>query len=543
MTSHILPPGGAACVPRVLSIAGTDPSGGAGTAADMKSITAAGGYAMTVVTSLVAQNTTGVRAIHTPPTGFLAAQLAAVRDDVEVDAVKTGMLATADIIGTVQGWLDADRPPVVVVDPVMVATSGDRLLRPDAEEAMRGFCRRADVVTPNIPELAVLAGARPAADEADAVAQARGWAQSAGVAVIVKTGHLGSRATTNVWVDPDGSAFRVPSSRVETTSTHGTGCSLSSALATRLAAGDTPAQALTWVTEWLHEAIVHGQELHVGHGHGPVDHGHRARRLEAAASPVPWLADGVVPARLTTPGELAPNAQPAPASVEAAGPWTEALWRAGSELVRAVHDGDFVAALVAGTLPEHSFSFYLAQDARYLAGYSRALAAVAASSPGPAESADWAGGAAQCHLVEAELHRSWLAGRTCAPSPATSAYIDFLGARAALDGHVVGAAAVLPCYWLYAEVGAALPSVPDAHPYAAWLGTYRDEGFVAATRVAIGHVEHAMAGAGPADRAAAARAYLIACRHEVEFFDQALRAGPDEAPAAAAAPGVVGAVA
>lgn len=524
----------AAKVPRVLSIAGTDPSGGAGTAADMKSITAAGGYGMTVVTSLVAQNTTGVRAIHTPPVDFLAAQLAAVSDDVRVDAVKTGMLSDADVIAAVESWIGAHRPPVLVVDPVMVATSGDRLLAADAEAAMRRFCRGADVVTPNIPELAVLTGAPPAADEADAVAQARDWAGSTGVAVIVKTGHLGSRATTNVWVRPDGSAFPAPSTRVSTSNTHGTGCSLSSALATRLGAGDPPEEALTWVTEWLHEAILHGHELHVGHGHGPVDHGHRARRLEAAASPAPWPADAVVPARLTTPDELAADAQPAPASVAAAGPWTEALWRAGSELVRAIHDGDFVAALVAGTLPEHSFSFYLAQDARYLAGYSRALAAVAATSPDPAESADWAGGAAQCQRVEAELHRSWLAGRTCDPSPETRAYIDFLGARAALDGHVVGAAAVLPCYWLYAEVGAALPGVPDAHPYAAWLSTYRDEGFVAATKVAIGHVERAMAGAGPADRAAAAGAYLIACRHEAEFFDQALRAAPGDAPRRAA---------
>lgn len=144
--------------PRVLSIAGTDPSGGAGTAADTKSITAAGGYAMTVVTCLVAQNTTGVRAVHTPPTEFLSEQLAAVSEDVTVDAVKTGMLGTARIITTVSDWLDRLDPRVLVVDPVMIATSGDRLLDIDAEEAMRQFCRRASVITPNVPELAVLLG-------------------------------------------------------------------------------------------------------------------------------------------------------------------------------------------------------------------------------------------------------------------------------------------------------------------------------------------------------------------------------------------------
>ncbi|AFV88131.1 Phosphomethylpyrimidine kinase [Acidipropionibacterium acidipropionici ATCC 4875] len=295
MTSPTLPHAlGHVDVPRVLSIAGTDPSGGAGTAADMKSITAAGGYGMTVVTCLVAQNTTGVRAIHTPPLDFLAAQLEAVSDDVAVDAVKTGMLGTAGIIGTVGSWLDAHRPPVLVVDPVMVATSGDRLLEPDAEEAMREFCRRADVVTPNIPELAVLTGATPATDQHAAVAQAREWAADTGVAVIVKTGHLDSALTTNLWVGPDGITAEAPSRRVDTTSTHGTGCSLSSALATRLGAGDSPQRALAWTTDWLHEAIEYGAALHVGRGHGPVDHGHRARRLAAeleAATAEPGFFD------------------------------------------------------------------------------------------------------------------------------------------------------------------------------------------------------------------------------------------------------------
>lgn len=281
----------APALPRVLSIAGTDPSGGAGTAADMKSIIAAGGYGMTVVSCLVAQNTTGVRAIHTPPVDFLAAQLRAVSDDIAVDAVKTGMLGTAAVIATVRDWLDAHRPPVLVVDPVMVATSGDRLLEPDAEAAMRGFCRRATVVTPNIPELAVLVGADPAPDQDAAVAQAVAWSAETGVCVIVKTGHLDSRLTTNLWVGPDGVVAEAPSTRVETTSTHGTGCSLSSALATRLAAGQTPAEALAWTTEWLHEAIAHGAELQVGHGHGPVDHGHRMRRLAAAGLAAGRAAD------------------------------------------------------------------------------------------------------------------------------------------------------------------------------------------------------------------------------------------------------------
>ena len=197
-------------IPRVLSIAGTDPSGGAGTAADLKSITAAGGYGMSVVTALVAQNTRGVREIHVPPAPFLDRQLRAVSDDVVIDAVKTGMLGTAALIATVSEWLDEHPPQILVVDPVMVATSGDSLLAPDAEQAMITFCSRATVVTPNIEELARLTGSERARDERAALEQAREWSARTGVAVVVKTGHLDSATVTNTWVDPDGTASRSP---------------------------------------------------------------------------------------------------------------------------------------------------------------------------------------------------------------------------------------------------------------------------------------------------------------------------------------------
>lgn len=272
-------------VPRVLSIAGTDPSGGAGTAADLKSITAAGGYGMAVVTSLVAQNTHGVRAIHTPPASFLTAQLQAVSDDVTIDAIKTGMLGTAEIIETVSSWLEDHPPQVLVVDPVMVATSGDRLVDQHAEQAMVEFCSRATVVTPNIGELAVLTGSDPAANESEAIAQASGWAAATGVSVIVKTGHLVSRWATNTWVGPEGLRTSAYATRLDSTSTHGTGCSLSSALATRLGAGDEPTTALSWATAWLHEAIKHGEALGVGSGQGPVDHSYRARRCMIETPP------------------------------------------------------------------------------------------------------------------------------------------------------------------------------------------------------------------------------------------------------------------
>ena len=509
-------------IPRVLSIAGTDPSGGAGIAADTKSITAAGGYAMTVGTSLVAQNTTGVRALHTPPTEFLEQELSAISDDVTIDAVKTGMLGTVEIVDTVAAFLDVHRPPVVVVDPVMVATSGDRLLAPDAEAAMREFCRRATVITPNTSELAVLCQSDPATTQEQAVEQARRWAAETGTAVVVKTGHLDSQRVDNVWVTPDGTTYTAPAARVETTNTHGTGCSLSSALATRLGAGDTPGNALVWVTDWLHEAIQYGSALNVGKGHGPVDHSHRARRLAEDTSAVAWLAP-IDP--LESPEDLVGSAEPVPEAVVApGGPWTTALWQASGDIARRIEDADFVAALVDGTLSKSAFEFYLGQDAQYLTYYSRALASLAARAVDPEESVWWAQSSQACLVEEAELHRSWLGDRGEAiAGPVTMAYTDFLLARTLGDDYVVGTAAVLPCFWLYAHLGAKVPHVPEDHPYASWLQTYGDPEFVEGTSHTISVVEKAFENASPVGRARAAHAYLTACRHELEFFDQALR--------------------
>ena len=261
-------------VPRVLSIAGTDPTGGAGIQADLKSIAANGGYAMAVVTALVAQNTQGVRSVHVPPVQFLAEQLDAVSDDVEIDAVKIGMLANAEVVETVAAWLDRVRPPLVVLAPVMVATSGDRLLDGRAEEALRDLMTRVDLITPNIPELAVLA-ARPEAQDWDSVLhQARGVAEAHDVTVLAKGGHLAGSTAPDALVPPgpDAPITEFSGVRLETTNTHGTGCSLSSAVATRAARGDPWPQAVGTAKRWLTESIRHGAELQVGQGHGPISH-------------------------------------------------------------------------------------------------------------------------------------------------------------------------------------------------------------------------------------------------------------------------------
>jgi hydroxymethylpyrimidine/phosphomethylpyrimidine kinase len=258
--------------PRVLSIAGSDPSGGAGIQADLKSIAANGGYGMAAVTALTAQNTIGVRSVFVPPATFLAEQLDAVSDDIDIDAVKIGMLANTEIIATVSRWLDRVRPAVVVLDPVMIATSGDRLLDADAEAGIRELAGRADVITPNVPELAVLAGGPVAQTWADALAQARRVAAKHAVRVLAKGGHLAGDEAPDALVEPDGTTTEFPGRRIDTTSTHGTGCSLSSAVATLRPRSDSWTEAIGRAKEWLTESIRHGAELRVGAGNGPISH-------------------------------------------------------------------------------------------------------------------------------------------------------------------------------------------------------------------------------------------------------------------------------
>lgn len=527
-------------IPRVLSIAGTDPTGGAGIQADIKSIGAAGGFAMTVVTALVAQNTHGVRSIHTPDTGFLVEQLDAVFDDATVDAVKIGMLGTAEITDTVTEYLSSHPVPVIVVDPVMVATSGDRMLTSDAEAALVTLCRLADVITPNLAELAVLCGTSPATTLDEALDQGRHLAADLRTTVIVKGGHLTGSAADNAVVEPDGSVTRIPVPRVDTNNTHGTGCSLSSALTTRLAAGESHNDGLRWASHWLAEAIRYADDLHVGSGNGPVDHTHRARRLAAAANTTPWELTAAVPDVLDSPDQLAAlapedssdPADAATARIPAAGPWTQALWSASTGLRDDITALPFIIDLAAGTLTTQDFTFYLKQDALYLSLYSPALAALAASAPDQDASLFWVKGAAECLEEEAELHRTWLrdtdteSGEDVIPSHVTSAYTSHLMRCVQTRDHVVGAAAVLPCYWLYAEVGLHLAeqdAVVEESPYAAWIDTYSGDDFTGSVETAIGLVEDAFDTASPEQRAEAARAYLDASRWEVEFFAQADR--------------------
>lgn len=277
-------------IPRVLSIAGTDPTGGAGIQADLKSIAANGGYAMAVVTALVAQNSLGVRAIHIPPPEFLSEQLRSVSDDVTIDAVKIGMLANADVVDVVESWLEETTPPIVVLDPVMVSTSGRRLLEPEAEASVVRLLTRVDLVTPNLRELGALLGEPPAAEWAGAVRLAGRLSERHGVTVLLKGGHLGGPGSPDALVDATGRLpggrhlFQSDATRVNTRNTHGTGCSLSSAMATVQARSSDWAASLTEAKEWLEDSLRHADELDVGSGNGPIHHLHR---LWDAASRTP----------------------------------------------------------------------------------------------------------------------------------------------------------------------------------------------------------------------------------------------------------------
>jgi hydroxymethylpyrimidine/phosphomethylpyrimidine kinase len=261
-----------AAVPHVLSIAGTDPSGGAGIQADLKTFSALGAYGMTVVTALVAQTTTGVTAVSPVTPEFVTAQIDTLFGDIRVDAVKIGMLADAGVVAAVAAALRRWEPPIVVLDPVMVATSGDRLLDPGAVEALRSdLIPLVDLITPNVPEAAVLAGGDPVTSLAAVEDQARDLAARLGTRVLIKGGHLGGPTSVDV-LAAGGTARIFTAPRVETTNTHGTGCTLSSAIAALRPRTPTWEEAVDGAKAYLTAALAASEVLRVGHGHGPVHH-------------------------------------------------------------------------------------------------------------------------------------------------------------------------------------------------------------------------------------------------------------------------------
>lgn len=261
---------------RVLTIAGSDSGGGAGIQADIKAISAMGCYAASAITAVTVQNTIGVQAVHPVPLDILEGQIDAVLSDIGADSVKIGMLHSSEVVNIVARMIEKYEIRNVVLDPVMVSTSGHRLIEDSAVEVLKDrLLPLARVLTPNIPEAEILIG-RKISGEEDFPTVTRELAEKYGISVFLKAGHLtGDTLTDYFYNAEDGSTTLLPSKRIYTQNTHGTGCTLSSAIAAALAKGEDLSTAAKSAKSYLEQAIISGADYEIGHGHGPVNHNFR----------------------------------------------------------------------------------------------------------------------------------------------------------------------------------------------------------------------------------------------------------------------------
>lgn len=259
--------------PRVLSIAGSDSGGGAGIQADLKTFAALGCFGMTAITALTGQNTCGVRAIHPVPPDMLRAQIDAVLEDIGADAVKVGMLHSPEIVRTVAQAIDRHQLQRVVFDPVMVATSGAKLIDdPAIAVLVTELFPRAALITPNLDEAALLVG-RPLTSAQDMAQAAAELVARGARAVLLKGGHLAGDTVMDLLLQASGEPLWLQAPRIDTANTHGTGCTLSSAIAAHLALGATLAQAVQQARDFVRQALQAGASVKTGQGEGPLNHG------------------------------------------------------------------------------------------------------------------------------------------------------------------------------------------------------------------------------------------------------------------------------
>jgi hydroxymethylpyrimidine/phosphomethylpyrimidine kinase len=257
----------------VLTIAGSDSGGGAGIQADIKAISAMGCFASSAITAITAQNTLGVDAVHPVPLDILAAQIDAVLSDIGTDAIKIGMLHSVEVVSLVADKIEQYGITNVVLDPVMVSTSGHKLIEENAIEIMKNrLIPLARVITPNLPEAEILSGCTiTAQQEFPQIATLLSHNNS--TSVLLKAGHLNGDTLTDYFYNAeDGTMTLLPSKRVDTRNTHGTGCTLSSALAAALARGESLTEAAISAKRYIEQAIITGAKYDIGHGHGPVNH-------------------------------------------------------------------------------------------------------------------------------------------------------------------------------------------------------------------------------------------------------------------------------
>lgn len=519
---------------RVLSIEGSDPIGGAGTMADMKVFTAHGVYGYAVMTSVLAQNTQGVTDIVNMEPGFIRAQLDSVSDDATIDSMKIGMLGTVEIIEAVRSWLaetlekaerSGEPKPFVVIDPVMYAKSSDALLTPDAEKALRTVLPLADVITPNIPELAALTDSSPATSWDEMVKQAKQLSAAMGIGVYAKSGMLvmkGLAATPatsdapNTLSGPDASdvlvmpaaatdsanpaaaeptVLRVPGQAVRTANVHGTGDSLSSSLAALRPRSDSWEQTALAAKKWMGGAIAAADRLQVGKGHGPID--------------FTW--------------------QKAPTGMSFASDY----WHRVKPIRDRIENMRFITALVDGSLPMDNFAAYIHQDDIYLRDYSSLLALASSRADTINDRIFFAHAAESGIASELGHHHQWFVANGYDPgmtamSETTAAYIGHEHRVADQGKYSTLAAVVMPCFWLYAEIGRQIAATTreqgvnlDEHPYGTWIRAYSDTSFDSYVAHEVEICNRLAASASIDDYEAMMEAALMSSEHEYRFFDQA----------------------
>lgn len=259
---------------RVLTIAGSDSGGGAGVQADIKAISACGCYASSAITAITVQNTVSVKDVHPVPIAFIEQQIEAVLEDIGTDAVKIGMLHSAETVVSVAKMLRKYDAPNIVLDTVMVSTSGHRLIEESAIDVLKSdLIPMAKVITPNIPEAEILLGGASLDDARLLPDAAKTLSNDFGVSVLLKAGHLTDDHLVDIFYDAQkGALLELPSVRVDTPNTHGTGCTLSSAFASMLAKGMSLQEAAQHAKTYINQAIVSGADYVIGHGHGSVNH-------------------------------------------------------------------------------------------------------------------------------------------------------------------------------------------------------------------------------------------------------------------------------
>ncbi len=261
---------------RVLTIAGSDPSGGAGIQADIKTISACECFATSAITAIVDENTVGVYGVHPVPIDFVKGQIKSVLDDIGTDAIKIGMLHSSELIKNVLEVITQYSVRNIVIDPVMVATSGDPLLQEEAISTLKNeLIPHARVITPNIPEAEILAG-KNIKSQSDLPRIAKELSMNEKVSVLLKAGHLTDNELIDIFYNAEtGETLELRSQRLETKNTHGTGCTLSSAIASFLAKGHDLNDAIRNAKNYINKAILEGAKYEIGKGHGPVHHFHQ----------------------------------------------------------------------------------------------------------------------------------------------------------------------------------------------------------------------------------------------------------------------------